>query len=68
MRIAVVFRNRGMVEAMLSNNETFMGMPIVDGDDTDIRHLDPMGVAVALYAKGADAKRDNSGFIVGGRA
>jgi hypothetical protein len=68
MRIAVVFRNRVMVDAMLSNNETFLGMPIVDGDDTDIRHLDPHGVAVALYAKGADAKRDNSGFIVGGRA
>lgn len=63
-RIAVVFRNRAIVDRMLANGETFLGLPVVDGDDSDIRHLDPKGAVVALYAKGK-AKRDNSGFVVG---
>lgn len=63
-RIAVVFRNRAIVEAMLANGDTFLGLPIVDGDDTDIRHLDAKGVIVALYAKGK-ARKDQSGFVVG---
>jgi hypothetical protein len=63
-RIAVVFRNRAIVERMLANSETFLGLPVVDGDDTDIRHLDPQGAIVALYAKGK-AKQDVSGFVVG---
>jgi hypothetical protein len=63
-RIAVVFRNRAIVEAMLANGETFLGLPVVDGDNTDIRHLDPKGAVVALYAKGK-ARRDQSGFVVG---
>ena len=63
-RLAVVFRNRAIVERMLANGETFLGLPVVDGDDTDIRHLDPHGVIVALYAKGK-AKQDQSGFVIG---
>lgn len=63
-RIAVVFRNRAIVEAMLANGETFLGLPLVDGDDSDIRHLDPRGAIVALYAKGK-ARKDTSGFVVG---
>lgn len=63
MRIAVVFRNRKIVERMLSNGETFNGLALVDGDDTDIRHMDPQGVVVALYAKGK-AKTDTTGFVV----
>lgn len=63
-RIAVVFRNRAIVEAMLANGETFLGLPLVDGDDSDIRHLDPRGAIVALYAKGK-ARNDQSGFVVG---
>ena len=63
-RIAVVFRNRAIVAAMLANGETFLGLPVVDGDNSDIRHLDPKGAVVALYAKGK-ARRDQSGFVVG---
>jgi len=63
-RIAVVFRNRAIVNAMLANGDTFLGLPVVDGDDTDIRHLDPKGAVVALYAKGK-ARRDQSGFVIG---
>jgi hypothetical protein len=63
-RIAVVFRNRAIVEAMLANGDTFLGLPVIDGDNSDIRHLEPKGVIVALYAKGP-ARRDQSGFVVG---
>jgi hypothetical protein len=57
MRVAVVFRDRKRIPA------TFLDMDCIDGDDSDLRHLDPSGVVVALYAKGR-AKKDNSGFVV----
>ena len=57
MRIAVVFRHKAAIP------KTFMGLVCVDGDDSDIRHMDDQGVIVALYAKGK-AKTDNSGFVV----
>jgi hypothetical protein len=41
-----------------------MGLTVVDGDDSDIRHIDPVGAVTALYAKGK-AKKDMSGFVVG---
>jgi len=63
MRIAVVFRKRKTVEDMLYYRQTFLGLSVVDGDDTDVRHIDPQGVVVALYAKGA-AKKDTTGFVV----
>lgn len=56
-RVAVVFRDRASIPAQ------YLGLECVDGDDSDIRHLDPAGVVVALYAKGA-ARRDSSGFVV----
>lgn len=43
--------------------ETFMGMPVVDGDKSDLRFLDPQGCVVALHAKGR-AKKDFSPFVV----
>lgn len=64
MRLAVVFRNRAMVESMIDAGASFQGLPIVDGDDTDVRHIDPRHSAVALYAKGP-GKHDLSGFVVG---
>lgn len=36
---------------------------VIDGDETDLRFLDPKGVIVGLYAKGP-AKQDKSGFVV----
>ena len=57
MRIAVVFRKQDEIPS------EFMGMPCVDGDDSDVRHTEPQGVIVALYAKGK-AKTDASGFVV----
>lgn len=44
--------------------ETYLGFPVVNGDETDLRHLDPKGCVVALTPKGAKAKRDRSGFVV----
>lgn len=41
----------------------FMGRPVVNGDKDDMRFLDPLGVIVALKAKGP-AKKDESGFVV----
>jgi hypothetical protein len=43
--------------------ETYLGLPVVSGDDTDIRINDPRGVVVGLKAKGP-AKKDKSGFVV----
>lgn len=43
--------------------ETFLGRPVINGDEHDLRFLDPVGVVVGLKAKGA-AKRDTSGFVV----
>jgi hypothetical protein len=40
-----------------------MGLQCIDGDNSDIRHVDPKGVIVALYAKGK-AKKDTSGFVI----
>lgn len=57
MRIAVVFKDKYKLP-----NE-FMGLSVVNGDNSDIRHLDNNGVIVALYAKGK-AKSDNTGFVV----
>jgi hypothetical protein len=42
---------------------TWNGYPVVDGDVSDVRFLDPKGGhVVALTAKG-DAKKDTSGFV-----
>lgn len=40
----------------------FMNRPVVNGDETDLRFLDPTGVIVGLKAKGK-AKKDTSGFV-----
>ena len=42
--------------------ETYMGRPVINADDTDLRFLDPQGVIAGLKAKGR-AKRDTSGFV-----
>jgi len=57
-RIAVVFRSISAIP------KSFLGLPVINGDDSDIRHIDPKNTIVALYAKGR-AKKDYSGFVVG---
>lgn len=57
MRIAAVFRTEKNIP------KRFRGMDCIPGDNTDIRHIEPKGVIVALYAKGK-AKKDYSGFVI----
>jgi hypothetical protein len=52
--VAIVFRN-GLPD-------TWNGYPVVNGDETDVRYLDPRGVVVGLKAKGK-ARTDTSGFV-----
>lgn len=40
----------------------YNGLPVFNGDDSDLRFLDPKGVVVGLYAKGK-AKKDTTGFV-----
>lgn len=54
MNVAVVFKNVP---------ETYIGRTVINGDETDLRFLDPKGVVVGLSAKGK-AKKDTSGFVV----
>jgi len=43
--------------------ETYMGLPVISGDETDIRINDLPNVIIGLKAKG-NAKRDKTGFVV----
>lgn len=54
LNVAAVFR---------SLPETYLGRPVINGDETDLRFLDPKGVIVGLKAKGK-ARKDTSGFVV----
>jgi len=66
--VAVVYRHkRDRNElVMLGHCGASIGipLPVINGDETDMRFLDPKGVIVGLYAKGS-AKKDTSGFVVG---
>jgi hypothetical protein len=59
LNVAVVFGVK-KTEALPEN---YFGLPVFNGDDSDLRFLDPKGVVVGLYAKGK-AKKDVSGFVV----
>ena len=63
LRIAAVFRTREGIENAIANGIKFLGLELIDGDNSDIRHIEPHGVIVALYAKGR-AKNDGTGFVV----
>ena len=54
--LAVIFRKKELPEF-------FMGLPVVNGDETDLRFLDKGHVVVGLYAKGK-MKKDTSGMVV----
>lgn len=57
--VAVVF-NMGKRDA---KPKFWNNYPVVDGDETDVRFMDPKGGhIVALYAKG-DARKDTTGFV-----
>ena len=56
--IAVVFG----IKKTLPMPDNYMGLPVFNGDESDLRFLDPKQVVVGLYAKGK-AKKDTSGFV-----
>jgi hypothetical protein len=56
--VAVVFG----IKKTLPMPETYQGLPVFNGDESDLRFLDPKGVVVGLYAKGK-AKKDTTGFV-----
>ena len=61
LNIAVVFRDKDQIP------ESFLGLPVVNGDKNDMRFQDPKQSIVALYAKGK-ARKDTSGFVIDGLA
>ena len=59
-----VLARGGNVAAVFSNiPASYANRPTFDGDQSDLRFLDPKGVVVALKAKGK-AKKDTSGFVI----
>ena len=56
--IAVVFG----IKKTLPMPDSYLGLPVFNGDESDLRFLDPKNVIVGLYAKGK-AKKDESGFV-----
>jgi hypothetical protein len=72
--VAAVFMSRSVLDGAKSLNGakilmrrmpmplTHEGRPVIDGDKSDLRFLDPAGVIVGLRAKG-DALTDTSGFV-----
>jgi len=42
--------------------ESYLGREVFNGDESDLRFLDPKNVIVGLYAKGK-AKKDTTGFV-----
>ena len=57
--------NRGFNVAIVFDvlPETYNGVKVIDGTETDLRFLDDKNVIVGLIAKGK-AKKDNSGFTI----
>jgi hypothetical protein len=55
INVAVVFRN--------ALPDKWLGIPVINGDNHDLRFLDPKGYIVGLRAKGK-ARHDSSGFVV----
>ena len=56
--IAMVFG----IKKTLPMPDEYMGLPVFNGDESDLRFLDPKQVIVGLYAKGK-AKKDETGFV-----
>jgi len=59
-KVAAIFRDKATVQRAIDRG--FMGAPVVNGDETDIRFLDPRGSVIALFAKGK-AKKHTGGMV-----
>lgn len=56
MRLAAVFSDKNLPAY-------FMGLPVLNGDESDLTFLAPKNSILGLYAKGK-AKKDTGGFII----
>ena len=56
MRLAAVFSDQNLPAY-------FMGLPVLNGDESDLTFLAPKNTILGLYAKGK-AKKDTGGFII----
>lgn len=56
-RIAVVFLKADNIPS------TFLNRKVINGDNSDVRHIDAKNSVIGLYAKGK-AKKENNGFVV----
>jgi hypothetical protein len=65
MDIKTLLNNGVNVAAVFSKDlpNTYLGYPVINGDETDLRFNDQLGVIVGLKAKGA-GKKDTSGFVI----
>jgi hypothetical protein len=63
--IQTLLNNGVNVAAVFSKDlpDTYLGYPVINGDLTDLRFNDQLGVIVGLKAKG-DGKKDTSGFVI----
>jgi hypothetical protein len=44
--------------------DTYLGLPVINGDETDYRPADPKGCVVGLKVKGPKGKADDTGFVL----
>jgi hypothetical protein len=65
INLAVVYRSQAFRDSLISSGSSAIALdrPVIDGDETDLRFLDPRESIVGLYAKGK-AKKDSSGFVI----
>lgn len=63
--VAKVANAGGNIAVVFSNAlpATYLGLPVINGDEHDFRPIDGKGVVVGLKAKG-QAKQDTTGFVV----
>lgn len=62
-KIAKLGGNIAVVFSSKNHPQEYLGLPVVNGDESDLRFLDAKGSVIALYAKGK-AKKDTSGFVI----
>lgn len=58
INVAVVFRDKKKIPI------SFLNKSVIDGNKDDLRFLDRKGSIVGLYARGKEAKKDQSGFVI----
>ncbi|MEW4569547.1 hypothetical protein AB1L88_16905 [Tautonia sp. JC769] len=63
-RILAAGRNVTAVFRRAPFPATFLGYPVIDGDEDDLRFLDPSPCVVGLIARGVGGRDDATGFVI----